>query len=57
MKAKEIIIWRRLSKFLCGAEDTLRSNRIPKIHKPFIDDLLKSIDGKIKQYVETVKKN
>jgi len=48
MKAEELINWNQLSKLLCGSLDTIRRNRIPKIHKPFIDDLIKIIDEKIK---------
>jgi hypothetical protein len=48
MKPEDLINWNQLSKLLCGSKDTIRRNRIPKIHREFIDDLLKAIDEKLK---------
>ena len=49
MDAKELINWGELSRMLSGSRQTVRKNKIPKIHQPFIDDLIKAIDKVIKK--------
>ena len=42
MDIKELINWGELSRMLSGSRQTVRKNKIPKIHQPFIEDLLKA---------------
>ena len=48
MSAQDLINWGELSRRLSGSRQTVRKNKIPKIHQPFIDKLLKAIDEAIK---------
>ena len=49
MKAEDLINWSELSRFLAGSRQTVRKNKIPKIHQPFIDELIKAMDKVIKK--------
>ena len=49
MDAKELINWGELSRMLSGSRQTVRKNKIPKIHQPFIDDLLKAMNKVIEK--------
>jgi hypothetical protein len=49
MDAKELINWGELSRYLAGSRQTVRKNKIPKIHQPFIDDLIKAMNKVIKR--------
>jgi hypothetical protein len=49
MDAKELLNWGELSRMLSGSRQTVRKNKIPKIHKPFIDDLLKAMNKVIRK--------
>ena len=49
MGAKELLNWGELSRMLSGSRQTVRKNKIPKIHQPFIDDLLKVMNKVIKK--------
>ena len=42
--AENIINWGELSRILSGSRQTVRKNKIPKIHRKFVSDLLKAID-------------
>lgn len=44
MKAEDMINWGELSRFLAGSRQTVRENSIPKIHQPFVRDLLKAMN-------------
>jgi len=44
MKAENLINWGELSRILSGSRQTVRKNKIPKIHRKFVSDLLKAID-------------
>lgn len=44
IKAKDIINWGELSRILSGSRMTIRKNKIPKVHQPFIDELLEAIN-------------
>jgi len=48
MKAENLINWGELSRGLSGSRMTIRKNRIPDIHKPFIEELLKAVEKVIK---------
>jgi len=41
---KDLLNWGELSRMLSGSRQTVRRNKIPKIHQKFIDDLLKAIN-------------
>jgi len=47
--ASELINWGELSRMLSGSRQTVRKNKIPKIHQPFIDDLIKAMNKVIKK--------
>lgn len=49
MKAEEFINWGELSRFLAGSRQTVRKNKIPKIHQPFIYELLKAMNDILKK--------
>lgn len=49
MDAKELINWGELSRLLAGSRQTVRKNKIPKIHQPFVDDLIKAMNKVIKK--------
>ena len=49
MDAKELINWGELSRLLAGSRQTVRKNKIPKIHQPFIDDLINAMNKVIKK--------
>ena len=42
---KKMINWGELSRLLSGSRQTVRKNRIPKIHQPIVDELLSAIAG------------
>lgn len=44
MNAKDLINWGELSRQLAGSRQTIRKNKIPKIHQPIIDELTKAIE-------------
>ena len=48
MSAQDLINWGELSRRLSGSRQTVRKNKIPKIHQPFIDKLIKAMDEVIK---------
>lgn len=49
METKDLINWGELSRMLSGSRQTVRKNKIPKIHQLFIDDLLKAMNKVIKK--------
>lgn len=49
MEAKDLLNWGGLSRLLSGSRQTVRKNKIPKIHQPFINELLKMMDSVIKK--------
>lgn len=49
MRAEDLLNWGELSRMLSGSRQTVRKNKIPKIHQPFIDDLLKAMSEVIKK--------
>ena len=49
MNGEDLLNWWELSRMLSGSRQTVRKNKIPKIHKPFIDDLLKAMNKVIKK--------
>ena len=53
MNGEDLLNWGELSRMLSGSRQTVRKNKIPKIHKPFIDDLLKAMNKVIKKRNET----
>jgi len=64
MKAEDVINWGELSRILSGSRQTVRKNKIPKIHKEFVSNLLKSIDkafnklpDRAKEREENLKRN
>jgi hypothetical protein len=57
MDSKNLINWGELSRYLSGARDTVRKNRIPAKHKLFIDELLKSIDKAVLKHEQTKQTN
>ena len=46
---KDLLNWGELSRILSGSRQTVRKNKIPKIHQPFIDDLIKAMNKVIKK--------
>lgn len=46
---KYLINWGELSRMLSGSRQTVRKNKIPKIHQSFIDELLSAIDNVIEK--------
>ena len=49
MDAKDLLNWGELSRMLSGSRQTVRKNKIPKIHRPFIEELIKAMDKVIKK--------
>ena len=49
METKDLINWGELSRMLSGSRQTVRRNKIPKIHQPFIDDLIEAMNKVIKK--------
>jgi len=47
MKTENIINWGELSRMLSGSRQTVRKNKIPKIHQQFVNDLLKAMNSVI----------
>ena len=41
---KDLLNWGELSRMLSGSRQTVRKNKIPKIHRPFVDDLIKAMN-------------
>jgi hypothetical protein len=52
MDAKELINWGELSRLLAGSRQTVRKNKIPKIHQEFVDDLIKAMNKVIKKQTD-----
>lgn len=52
MDAKDLLNWGELSRMLSGSRQTVRKNKIPKIHEPFINDLTKAMDKVISKRFE-----
>lgn len=50
METKKLINWGELSRTLSGSRFTLRANKVPKIHKQLIDELLISIEYILKKH-------
>lgn len=50
MDTKNLINWGELSRIRSGSRQAIRRNKIPKIHRPFVEDLLKAIEGVLKKY-------
>jgi len=44
MNPKDLINWGELSRMLSGSRQTVRKNKIPKIHQPFVSELLNAMD-------------
>ena len=49
METKDLINWGELSRMLSGSRQTVRKNKIPKIHQLFVEELIKAIDEVIKK--------
>ena len=49
METKDLLNWGELSRMLSGSRQTVRKNKIPKIHQPFIEELIKAMDKVIKK--------
>jgi hypothetical protein len=49
MSAEDLLNWGELSRMLSGSRQTVRKNKIPKIHQPFVDDLLNAMNKVIKK--------
>lgn len=52
MKAEDMINWGELSRLLAGSRQTVRKNSIPKIHQPFVNDLLKAMNKVISKRLD-----
>ena len=52
MNAKDLLNWGELSRFLAGSRQTVRKNSIPKIHQPFVNDLIKAMNKVISKRLE-----
>lgn len=50
MAHENLLNWGELSRMLAGSRQTVRRNKIPKIHQPFIDDLLKAMSKVISKH-------
>ena len=48
-KIEDLINWGELSRLLSGSRQTVRKNKIPKIHQEFVKELLKAMDKVIKK--------
>jgi len=44
MNPKDLINWGELSRMLSGSRQTVRKNKIPKIHQAFVSELLNAMD-------------
>ena len=53
--AENLINWGELSRILSGSRQTVRKNKIPKIHQKFVTDLLKSIDKVFNKLPDKIK--
>ena len=53
--AENIINWGELSRILSGSRQTVRKNKIPKIHRKFVSDLLKAIDKALNKLPDSAK--
>jgi hypothetical protein len=49
MISEDLLNWGAMSRMLSGSRQTVRKNKIPKIHQPFIDDLLKAMNKVIEK--------
>lgn len=49
MKTESLINWGELSRMLSGSRQTVRKNKIPKIHQPFVGELIKAMNKVIKK--------
>lgn len=49
METKDLLNWGELSRMLSGSRQTVRKNKIPKIHQPFIVELLTAMNKVIKK--------
>jgi len=49
IKSEDLINWGELSRMLSGSRQTVRKNKIPKIHQLFVDDLIKAMNKVIKK--------
>ena len=49
MNAKDLINWGELSRLLSGSRMTIRKNKIPKIHQPFVAELIGEIEKVFKK--------
>jgi hypothetical protein len=56
MNSENLINWGELSRICSGSRMTVRKNKIPTIHQPFINDLSKAIDKVLKKYDKYHKK-
>jgi len=52
MKAENLLNWGELSRMLSGSRQTVRKNKIPKIHQPFIDELITAMNKVISKRLE-----
>lgn len=55
MNAEDLINWGQLSRLLSGSRQTVRKNSIPKVHQPFVNGLIKSIDKELSKLPDTAK--
>lgn len=53
MKPENLINWGELSRLLAGSRQTVRKNKIPKVHEPFVNDLIKAMDKVISKRLDT----
>jgi hypothetical protein len=52
MSAQDLINWGELSRLLSGSRQTVRQNSIPKIHQPFVSELLEAIDAMLSKCMD-----
>lgn len=52
METKDLLNWGELSRMLSGSRQTVRKNKIPKIHQPFVNDLLKAMNKVISKRLD-----
>lgn len=55
MNLENFLNWGELSRHLSGSRMTVRRNKVPKIHRPKVDRLLKAIERILT--TSTTKKN
>jgi hypothetical protein len=52
VKAEDMLNWGEVSRFCSGSRQTVRRNSIPKIHQPFINELMKAMNKVISKRLD-----